>query len=271
MIDFNLGDDLKFKILFLGDVVGRQGRKVLTLNLKDLISELKIDLVIANGENSSGGLGIDPRTAGEIFASGVDFITTGNHVWDKKEIRSYLNENSDRIIRPANFSEGAPGVGVATIKKGNLPSVAIFNLMGRVFMGDLLDCPFKKIGSLMENIEADFSFLDFHAETTSEKVSMGFHVDGRISMMVGTHTHVQTADLRFLPKGTAYITDAGMCGAYDSVIGMEVGPVLERFKTGLPARFEPAKGRAQINAVAFECCSEQKKVVSTERILRVYP
>ena len=261
---------MKFKILFLGDIVGRSGRRILAAKLSELKSEFKIDIVIANGENAAGGLGIDPRTAGEIFNAGVEFITTGNHIWDKKEIRSYLNENSYRIIRPANFPDGAPGNGAAIINKTNFPSVAIFNLMGRIFMGELLDCPFKKIDYLIKNTTADFSFLDFHAETTSEKISMAHHVDGRVLMMVGTHTHVQTADLRIMPKSTAYISDVGMCGAYDGIIGMDSVAVLERFRTSLPTRFEAGKGRAQINAVVFECCTEQRKVVNMDRILRVY-
>lgn len=263
---------LEFKILFLGDIVGRPGRKVLAENLKDLVKQHKADIIIANGENASGGSGIDPRTAGEIFSAGVDFITTGNHIWDRKEIKNYLNENSQRIIRPANYAEGAPGVGIQVIQKANFPKIAVMNLMGRVFMGDLLDCPFQKVNSLLKNLDStiDFKFLDFHAETTSEKIAMGFHLDGKVSIVVGTHTHVQTADLRKLPNGTAYISDVGMCGAYDSVIGMNVDGVLERFRTGLPARFEPAKGVLQINAVVFTCSSELKKVVSFERILNVY-
>lgn len=263
---------MEFKILFLGDIVGRPGRKILAENLAKLVSEYKADIVIANGENASGGSGIDPRTAGEIFSSGVDFITTGNHIWDRKEIKNYLNENSKKIIRPANYTAGAPGVGLAIIEKANFPKIAVMNLMGRVFMGDLLDCPFQKVDSLLASIDpsVDFKFLDFHAETTSEKIAMGFHLDGRVSIVVGTHTHVQTADLRFLPKGTAYITDVGMCGPYDSVIGMDVEGVLQRFRTGMPSRFEPAKGISQINAVLFKCDSKLKKVTAFERILRVY-
>ena len=257
------------KILFLGDIVGRIGRRALKDNLRTIIRNSSIDLVIANGENSAGGLGIDPKTAGEIYAAGADFITTGNHIWNKKDIIKYLELNKTRIIRPANYKQGAAGVGFSVFKKKGLPSIGIANLMGRVFIDELLECPFAKADLILKEFEGlEYTFLDFHAETTSETVSMGFHVDGRFTMMVGTHTHVQTADLRILPKGTGYITDAGMCGAYDSVIGMKPEPIVERFKTGLPTRFEPAKGRAQINGVIFEC--ENGKVVGLERVLEVY-
>ena len=263
---------MEFKLLFLGDIVGRPGRKILADRLSEIQNEYAVDITIANGENASGGSGIDPRTAGEIFSSGVDFITTGNHIWDRKEIKNYLVENSNKIIRPANYTKGAPGKGYAILEKNNFPKIAIVNLMGRVFMGELLDCPFQKIDSIIEEVDpsVDFTFLDFHAETTSEKIAMGFHLDGKMSMVVGTHTHVQTADLRLLPNGTAYITDVGMCGAYNSVIGMDVKGVLERFRTGLPSRFEPAKGVSQINAVVFTCSLEEKKVVSCDRILKIY-
>ena len=257
------------KILFLGDVVGKPGRRAIKENLRQMTKDYSIDLVIANGENSAGGLGINPKTAGELYASGVDFITTGNHIWDKKEIRGYLDDNHTKIIRPANYPDRAPGVGYQVFKKKNLPKIGIANLMGRVFMSTQLDCPFilaEKISKEFSDLE--YTFLDFHAETTSEKIAMGYHMDGKFSMIVGTHTHVQTSDLRILPKGTGYITDVGMCGAYDSVIGMKHEPIVEKFKTGLPARFEPAKGKAQINAVVFEC--EDGKVIGFERIFEVY-
>ncbi len=261
-----------FKILFLGDIVGKVGRKVVSEQLISLKNEFQPDLIIANGENSSGGFGIEYRTADEILHSGVDFITTGNHVWNKREVVKLLNDRSDKIIRPINFPEGAAGVGYAIFHHQNGVKVGIINAMGRVFMSELLDCPFRKIEKLLETEKnnVDFFFLDFHAEATSEKIALAHFLDGKVSAMVGTHTHVQTADERILPQGLGYISDAGMCGPYHSVIGAEVEGIVQRFLTGLPMRYNVAKGDAMINGVFFavELKTKQAKIIT--RINRVF-
>jgi metallophosphoesterase (TIGR00282 family) len=240
------------KLLLVGDVVGKAGRRGLARTLPALVGSEEIDLVVANGENAAGGLGITGRTAGEIFKAGVDFITTGNHVWKKKEILEYL-DTEPRIVRPANFPPGAPGRGSALVEtRGGVP-VGIINLQGRVFM-EPIDCPFRVALTELERLKAlaRIIIVDFHAEATSEKMAMGWFLDGKVSAVLGTHTHVQTADERILPGGTAYITDAGMTGATESVIGMKRQAVIKRFLSGLPQPFEVATRGVELQGVLLE-------------------
>ena len=259
------------KILFFGDVVGKPGRQALEKRLKSIRSELGADFVIVNGENSAGGLGITPATAREMFHAGAELLSSGNHIWNKKEIFKYLDENTDKIIRPANFPEGSAGKGYAIRELPGGKSMAVINLQGRVFIPDLIDCPFRCADELLDGEcgEADIIFVDFHAEATSEKVAMGYHLDGRVHAVVGTHTHVQTADERLLPKGTAFICDVGMCGPRDSVIGVASEMVVQRFKTAMPARFEVAKGSAQINAVVLEIDDLSMKATAIRRVTEI--
>ena len=262
----------RVKILFLGDIVGRVGRVVLKQHLGEILAEHKPDLVIANGENAAGGVGIDLACADEIYGAGVELMTMGNHIWNKKEIFPFLDKNPDKMIRPANYPDGAPGCGytIWTTKTG--VKIAVFNLIARVFMPDLVDCPFAAADRLIQNELADckIRFLDFHGEATSEKYSMGWHLDGRVTMIVGTHTHVQTADSRILPKGTGYISDVGMCGAIESVIGVEIEPVLQKFITGRPSRFDAAKGRGQLNAIVVTADTATGMALEVTRIYKNY-
>lgn len=240
------------KILMIGDIVGRPGRNIVHNMLPQLRENLKIDFVIANGENSAGGNGITRDTADEILASGVDLITGGNHIWDKKDIIEWI-DTEPRLIRPANYPPGTPGQGYTIVDLGGGINLAIINLCGRVFMPPM-DCPFQKIDVLLKKLDnqADLIFVDFHAEATSEKMAFGYYVDGRVSAMVGTHTHIQTADARILPKGTAYISDVGMTGPYESVLGVRKELSIASIVTQIPQRFEVAKGYAQLNAVVIE-------------------
>ena len=258
-----------FKILFLGDVVGKVGRKALKEHLASIKARYSPDLTIINGENSAGGIGIEPGTAGEIFSAGADVITTGNHVWGKREVYPYLEANARKIIRPYNFAAGAPGKGVTFWEHSSGTRVAIVNLIGRVFMPDLVECPFRAFDAIERDELADCKliFVDFHAEATSEKVALGYYLDGRATVVVGTHTHVQTADERILPKGTAYISDVGMCGPAESVIGVDVDLVLEKFLSGRPVRFDVAAGAPILCGVVI-CCDELTgRALSIERIL----
>ncbi len=240
------------KLLLIGDVVGKVGRRALRQTLPALVGGEEIDLVVANGENAAGGIGITVRTAEEIFQAGVDCITTGNHVWKKKEITGYL-EAEPRIVRPANYPPGVPGRGGALIEtKGGVP-VGVINLQGRVFMQPI-DCPFRVALREVEWLKprAKVIIVDFHAEATSEKIALGWFLDGKVSAVVGTHTHVQTADERILPGGTAYITDLGMTGPTDSVIGMRREGIIARFLDGLPQPFEVAGNGVELQGVVVE-------------------
>ncbi len=259
------------RILFLGDVFGRPGRRVLSEHLHELCAEFKPALTIANGENCAGGLGIDPVRARELFDAGVQVITTGNHVWSRKELRPLLDQGVERLIRPDNFPAGAPGRGWTVFETEQGCRIGIINLIGRVFMTDLVDCPFRCFDRLIENElrELAIRVVDFHAEATSEKVAFGYYADGRASVVVGTHTHVQTADERLLPNHTAYITDAGMCGPYDGVIGVSPGLVVERFLSGLPVRFDVAKGAVMINGIVADV-NDDGRAESIERVRRIY-
>ncbi len=239
------------RILFIGDIVGRVGRRAVKKVLPTLKKKYQPHLVIANGENLAGGYGLTDKTAEEMFQAGVDLLTSGNHIWDKKESIGYI-EKEDRIIRPLNYPPGVPGRGLAIVTAGS-DQVAVVNLAGRVFMNHL-DCPFRTIEAHLEQLKdkTPIIIVDFHAEATSEKLAMGFFLDGKVSAVLGTHTHVQTADERILPGGTAYITDAGMCGALNSVIGMKYEDALYRFTTQMPRKFETAKGIALFAGVYLE-------------------
>jgi metallophosphoesterase (TIGR00282 family) len=240
-------------LLFIGDVVGRPGRDLLRRGLSAVSSHHNIDLIIANVENAAAGFGVTPEIAEELFEYGVQVMTGGNHTWDKKEIVPYFAKQP-RMIRPANFPEGAPGLGHYVARADNGVAVGVVNVMGRVFM-TALDDPFKVVLAEIEAVKqagAQLVFVDFHAEATSEKVAMGWHLDGIATAVVGTHTHVQTADNRVLPKGTAYITDVGMTGPHDSVIGVDRAAIVRRFMTALPQRFDTATENPKINGVVIQ-------------------
>ena len=230
------------RILFLGDVVGKPGRRAVAEAVPHLIGTAGLDFVVANCENATSGVGVDPRAASELLAAGVDVLTSGNHVWAKREIVPYIRD-SDVLLRPANFAPGTPGLGFTVKRSRAGVAVGVLNLIGRVFMGSF-DCPFRAADAALESLRARATviFVDMHGEATSEKVAMGWHLDGRVSAVVGSHTHVQTADDRVLPGGTAYLTDAGMCGPVDSVIGVKREQALQRFLTQMPIRFEVASG-----------------------------
>lgn len=253
------------RVLLLGDIYGRPGRQMLKEILPQIKQEYSPDLIIANGENSAGGFGLTPKIAKELFAMGIDVLTSGNHIWDQKDIIPYLDQEP-RILRPANYPPGTPGnfLYYATI---NDQKVAIINLIGRVFMGDF-DCPFRKIDQLLEEVQqhTPFVIIDFHAEATSEKQAFSWYVDGRVSIVVGTHTHVPTADQRILPGGTAYTTDLGMCGPLDGVLGVSRETVINKFLTQLPTRFSVAKGPRQLCGIIVDLNHEGK----AEKIFRLY-
>lgn len=240
------------RLLMIGDIMGRPGRLAVKENLPGLISELKLDFIIANGENAAGGNGITKEIARELFGYGIDMFTMGNHVWNKREIIEYLPKEP-RIIRPANYPPGTPGVGYNIYRTKSNIALAVINLSGRVYMQEL-DCPFRLIDEILQRIagETKCIFVDFHAEATSEKVAMGWYLAGRVSAVCGTHTHVQTADERILPGGTAYITDLGMTGPKDSVIGVKKEIIIEKFLTALPKKFEVAGGPYQFNGLMIE-------------------
>ncbi len=260
------------KILFIGDIFGRPGRTIVKDRLPALRRQHTPDLVIANCENAAAGFGITPPLAEELFDLGIDVMTTGNHVWDKREIIDYFhmadgNPHSParRLLRPANFSQGLPGWGVYEGQKNGV-SYAVLNLQGRVFMGSS-DDPFRYVDRLLEQVKAKIVFVDFHAEASSEKVAFGWYLDGRVTAVVGTHTHIPTADETVLPKGTAYITDAGMTGPYDSVIGVKKEQVIEKFLSGMPARFESASGDVRLCAVVVECDDQTGRAQRIERLM----
>lgn len=240
------------KVLFLGDVFGKPGREILKKKLPVMIEENNIDFVVANGENAAGGIGITPEICKTLLNMGIDVVTSGNHIYKKKEILDYI-EQQPRLLKPANYPPGTPGRGyhVMSDKKNN--RIAVINICGRVFI-DNFDCPFRTIDKILNNIrkETPVIVVDFHAEVTSEKVAMGWYLDGRVSAVVGTHTHVQTADERILPGGTAYITDAGMVGPRNSVIGVKKENIIERFLTMMPQKFTVSEDDYLVNAVVID-------------------
>jgi 2',3'-cyclic-nucleotide 2'-phosphodiesterase len=260
------------RILFIGDIFGRPGRTIVKERLSGLVRDHAIDLVIANGENSAAGFGITPALAEDLFDLGIDVITTGNHVWDKREIVDYFemaggNQHSmaRRLLRPANYHSGMAGWGVYEGQKADVP-YAVVNLQGRVFMAPN-DDPFRVADRLLKEIKSKIIFVDVHAEATSEKISLGWYLDGRVTAVVGTHTHIPTADEQVLPGGTAYITDVGMTGPYDSVIGVKKELVIARFLNNMPARFEAATGDVRLCAVIVDGDETTGHARSIERLM----
>jgi metallophosphoesterase (TIGR00282 family) len=263
-------------ILFVGDVFGSPGRHIVREHLPHVLESNDVDLLVINGENAAGGFGITPSIAEELFDLGAHVITTGNHIWDKKEIfeymavPSYSHDRGRRIIRPANYAISAPGFGLYEGELGNGTKYAVMNMQGRVFMSSC-DDPFRKADELLtqikENSGAKVILLDFHGEASSEKVALGWYLDGRVTAVLGTHTHIPTADDRILPGGTAYQTDVGMSGPYDSVIGVETELVLKRFLTGMPGKFEAAKGNPKMCATLIGCDGATGRAHSIQRFM----
>ncbi len=257
---------MNLNILCIGDIVGRPGRRILADKLKALVREHQIDCVIANAENAAGGSGLTPQIYDKLLRYGVNLITLGDHTYRKRDIITTL-ETADNIVRPANFPASAAGRGTAIYKTGKGPTVAVVALIGRLFMKPG-DCPYNMIDRILPPLQqqADVIVVDFHAEATSEKIAMGYHLDGRVSLCFGTHTHVVTADERIMPKGTAYITDIGMTGAHDSILGRSVENVLKSFRTQMPFPFEIATGDVRINGILVTVDSNTKKAQRIERI-----
>jgi hypothetical protein len=251
-------------ILFIGDIFGSPGRRIVADHVEDIVKSNKIDLTIANAENAAGGFGITPSIAEDLFSLGIDVLTTGNHVWDKRELYDYLNRQP-RLLRPANYPE-APGHGLVTVKARNGVECSVINLQGRTYMPST-DCPFRKADSILSEIDpaVTVKFVDFHAEVTSEKIALGWYLDGRVSAVVGTHTHVPTADTRILPGGTAYQTDCGMTGPYRSVIGVDTDTIVQRFLSGLPVRMEAARHGAELHSVIVDVDEETGKARAIRR------
>ncbi|MBI5585957.1 MAG: TIGR00282 family metallophosphoesterase [Deltaproteobacteria bacterium] len=258
-------------ILFIGDVVGRPGRRVVRELLPGLVDRYRVDLVVANGENASGGIGLSPKGAEELLAAGVHVLTSGNHIWKKKEIIPYLEDTED-LIRPANYPPTVPGAG-ATIKEtaAGIP-VAVLNLLGRTFM-EAVECPFRKAEAEVAKLKVRTPILlvDFHAEATSEKMALGWFLDGKASAVVGTHTHVQTSDERILPLGTAYLTDVGMTGPADSVIGVRKEIAIDRFLTQMPHKFEVAKKDLVLEAALVTVDEQSGKALGISRLRERLP
>lgn len=255
------------RLIFFGDVVSTEGRNIVFSNFSELKAKYNADFCIVNGENSAGGLGITPKIADEFLKVGFDCITSGNHTWKEKDYASYLNK-TPQAIRPANYYGGNEGSGVFIIEKGE-KKLRVINFIGQILMAELVESPFNTFSQFFNSTQYDKTIptlIDFHAEATSEKRAFGFFVDGKASVCLGTHTHVQTADEQILPEGTAYITDVGMCGVKQSVIGADVDSVISRFTSGKPFRYKQAKGQAQLNAVFVEICSKSLKALKIERI-----
>jgi 2',3'-cyclic-nucleotide 2'-phosphodiesterase len=260
------------KILFVGDVFGSAGRKIVRDHLPHVMESNAVDLVVINGENAAGGFGLTPAIAEELFDLGAHVITTGNHVWDKKEIFEYIavpaesHARGRRVLRPANYAVGTPGYGMY---EGALPTgqaYAVINMQGRIFMSSC-DDPFRKVDELLSKITAKVVLLDIHGEASSEKMALGWYLDGRVTAVLGTHTHVPTADERLLHRGTAYQTDVGMSGPFDSVIGVETELVVQRFLTGMPGKFEPAKGDPRMCATLIDCDGATGRASGVKRMM----
>ncbi len=256
------------KILLIGDIVGRPGRVIVEREVRRLREERGLDLVVANCENAAAGAGITPNLAEELFRAGVDVLTSGNHVWRKKEAFELLKLDP-RVLRPANYPDGAPGAGSTIVETLKGEKVGILNVMGRVFM-EPLDCPFRTAERELVRLKLVTSVIivDMHAEATSEKVAMGWFLDGKVSCVFGTHTHIPTADERILPQGTGFITDVGMTGPYDSVIGRRVDQILQRFLSNLPVRSEVADGNVQLRGLLVEVDPATGKATAVERLTR---
>ena len=258
-------------ILFIGDIVGKPGRQAVTALLPKLKRAHQLDCVIANGENAAHGAGITPATVNELLAAGVDVITTGDHVWDQKGFEQEI-ENLPAVVRPANAAPSVPGRGAVVINAGDKGRVGVLNLLGRVFMPGQSDCPFRVAQAEVTKLrrQTNIIIVDLHAEATSEKIAMGRFLDGQVSFVVGTHTHVQTADEQILPKGTGYLSDAGMCGPHDSVLGRDVAVVLRRFVTGMPQRLEIATAKIELCGVVVEVDDNTGLAQKIERVRLPY-
>jgi len=254
------------KVLFIGDIVGRPGRNAVKAVLPKLREDEKIDLVFANCENMAAGSGVTFEKYKEMLLVGIDYFTSGNHIWDNRDIIQHLKDKDVKILRPANYPYDEPGEGTANIKKDN---ICLSNLLGRVFIPTLVDDPFRTAKDIVESYPDCIHLIDFHAEATSEKVALGFYLDGKISALFGTHTHIQTADERILPKGTAYITDVGMCGPLDSVLGVKTDIIIQSFLTGLPQSHKVAVGDCLFNAVLVSIDPASKKATAIKRINQI--
>ncbi len=254
-------------LLFIGDIVGEPGRRAVSSLLPKLRASLNVDVVIANGENSAGGSGITPQTAADIYSAGVDIITCGDHLWDQKEVIQLL-DGETRFVRPVNYPPGTPGQGSTVFTREGHPAVGVINVQGRTFMQPPLENPFLAVQREVSRLRqiTPIIFVDIHAEATSEKIAMGRLLDGRVSAVVGTHTHVQTADEQIFPEGTAYLTDAGFTGPHDSVLGREIDPVIKRFLTSTPQRFGVATGRVLLQGALIEIDENSGRAKSIRRI-----
>ncbi|MEZ5325504.1 MAG: TIGR00282 family metallophosphoesterase [Verrucomicrobiales bacterium] len=263
------GSASRFRILFLGDVVGEPGRKAVLFALRRLKEELSIDFVIINGENSAGGRGITPRISIGLLRAGAAVVTTGDHVWDQNEIVDYIG-TEPRLLRPLNYPTGAPGQGSIVLESAKT-KVAVVNVQGRTFMNNALENPFtameKEVARLRE--ETPVIFVDMHAETTSEKIAMGRMLDGKVSAVIGTHTHVQTADEQIFPGGTAFLCDAGMCGPTESILGRTIDPIVNRFRSNMPQRFPVARGDVRLCGACIEIDPTTGKATHIERVSRL--
>ncbi|MPW25810.1 TIGR00282 family metallophosphoesterase [Alkalibaculum sp. M08DMB] len=256
------------KILIIGDVVGRAGRNIIQQELTNLKSKYQVDITIANCENASGGNGLTEKNAKEFFENGVDIITMGNHVWDKKDIVNYIDDYTN-LIRPANYPDPCPGKGYTIFEKNGI-KIGVINISGIVYLNNLI-CPFTTIDAILEEISSKCKIiiLDFHGEATSEKIAMGYYSDGRVSLVYGTHTHVQTADKRILPQGTGYITDVGMTGPFDGVLGVDKDIIIQHLKSRRPVKFEIATGIMQINGLYVEINEKTGKCEAIDNFIKV--
>lgn len=259
------------RLFFIGDIIGKPGRQALSASLHRIVDRFRIDLVIANGENAAGGFGLTEETAGDLFSQGVHVLTSGNHIWDKKDALQLI-ECEERILRPANYPPETAGRGWGVYETASGVPVGVINLEGRVFMNNL-DCPFRKADELVGQLRPTTAVIlvDFHAEATSEKRALGWYLDGRVSAVVGTHTHVQTADEEILPNGTAYLTDAGMTGSFDSVIGMNREQAVRKFVSQMPVKFDVAKRDIRVNGVVIEVDEETGRAVDIIRVAERLP
>ena len=259
------------KLLFIGDIVGKPGRKAVRYFLPRLRETLGLDFIVANGENSAGGSGITPATASEIFEAGVDVITCGDHLWDQREVVSLLN-NEPRFVRPENYPEGTPGHGFCVQQIGDLPPIGVLNLQGQTFMKPI-ENPFYAADAAVDELreQTPIILVDMHAETTSEKIAMGRFLDGRVSAVIGTHTHVQTADEHIFPGGTAFLCDAGCTGPQESILGREIEPIIQRFLTYQPQRFAVASKQVTLNGAVIDIDELSGKATSIERVSELLP